>query len=386
MIHRFRWWARERAPSTPAVPSSPLESVVTQDEVVALDHVTKRLDGRMAVDDVSLTVRRGELFALIGPSGSGKTTAVRVICGIYRPDFGAVRLLGADRLPWPREVRDRFGYMPQTYSLYPRMTAVENLRYAAALHGMDTASARRRSTEVLELVDLADQRGRLTGEMSGGQRRRLALAVALMHDPELLFVDEPTAGLDPALRARLWTYFRQLSRGGRTVVVTTQYIDEAELTDRVAVMRAARLVALDTPVELARAAFGGEIVELRSADLTAQAARALAQLDGVHDVAFADLDTLEVVVDVAEAAAPRLLAALVQWGCTVQSIGIRRPRFEDVFVRLTGVAPQPESADGEGRDETDVPVTTYAMHGAAAGAAADGEAGAGAGEDSADEQ
>jgi ABC-2 type transport system ATP-binding protein len=170
----------------------------------------------------------------------------------------------------------------------------------------------------------------------------LALATALVHDPELLFVDEPTAGLDPALRARLWAYFRQLTRAERTVVVTTQYIDEAELTDRVAILRDARLVALGSPNELARQAFGGEIVELRSTDLTIQAARALTHVEGVHDVAFVGLDALHVVVDVAEEAAPRLLSALVREGCTVRSIGLRRPRFEDVFLRLTGVAPAAE--------------------------------------------
>jgi ABC-2 type transport system ATP-binding protein len=327
----------------PAVPDESLPAV--EGAIVEAIHLTKQLDGRLAVDDVSFAVREGELFALIGPSGSGKTTIVRMICGIYAADSGAVRLWGRRHVPWPRAFKNRFGYMPQSYSLYPRMTAAENLRYAAALHGVGRAATARRLAEVLELVDLTDQRARLAGEMSGGQRRRLALALSLMHDPELLFVDEPTAGLDPALRARLWTYFRQLTRAGRTVIVTTQYIDEAELTDRVAIMRTARLAALGTPLELAREAFGGEIVELHSPDLTAQAARALSRLEGVHDVAFADLETLQVVVDVAEEAAPRLLAALARWGCTVRAVGLRRPRFEDVFLRLTGVAPQPESSD-----------------------------------------
>jgi ABC-2 type transport system ATP-binding protein len=312
--------------------------------VVALSHVSKRLSGHLAIDDLTFAIQPGELFALIGPSGSGKTTTVRVICGVYAPDTGQVRLLGRDRLPWPRDLRTRFGYMPQSFSLYPRMTADENLRYAAALHGLPPDLTRRRLSELLELVDLEDQRHRLTGEMSGGQRRRLALAIALIHDPELLFVDEPTAGLDPALRARLWAYFRQLVLAGRSVVVTTQYIDEAELTDRVAIMRSARLIALGTPLDLARMAFGGEIVELRSADLTVEAARALAQVDGVHDVSFVDLETLRVIVDIAEEAAPRLLAVLARQGCTVRSIGLRRPRFEDVFLRLTGVVPPPESA------------------------------------------
>lgn len=318
------------------------------DAVVAVSHISKRLSGRLAVDDVSFDVRPGELFALIGPSGSGKTTTVRIICGVYTTDSGSVCLLGQERRPWSRSLKNRFGYMPQTLSLYPRMTAAENLRYIAALHGMRVDATTRRLAEVLDLVNLVEQRDRLAGEMSGGQRRRLALAVALMHDPELLFVDEPTAGLDPALRARLWAYFRQMCASGRSVIVTTQFIDEAELTDRVAIMRAARLTAIGSPANLARAAFGGEIVELRSNDLTALAARALSQLEGVHDVEFVGLDTLRVIVDVAEVAAPRLLAELARHGSTVHAIGLRRPRFEDVFLRLTGVAPEPESAAGNG--------------------------------------
>ncbi len=313
-------------------------------DIIELEHVTKRLDGRTVVADVSLAVQRGPLYALIGPSGSGKTTTVRMICGIYAPDAGTVRLFGHSHLPWSRALKQRFGYMPQTESLYPRLTATENLRYAAALQGVSREAATRRLAEVLQLVELTDQRQQLAGSMSGGQRRRLALAVALMHAPELLFVDEPTAGLDPALRIRLWAYFRALAQQGRTVVVTTQYIDEAELTDRVAILRAAQLVAVGTPAELAHRAFGGEIVVLRSPDMTTQAAKALAEMPGVHDVRFVDLETLEVVVEAAEAAAPYLLAALSRWGCTVPSIAMRRPRFEEVFLQLTGVAPSAASS------------------------------------------
>jgi ABC-2 type transport system ATP-binding protein len=338
------WWSTTRGRTSEAPVDNHAAEVAASDppSVVSLSSVTKRLDGRLAVGDLSFRIQRGDLFSLIGPSGSGKTTTVRLICGIYTADDGTVRLFGHVGAPWPRSVRQRFGYMPQAYSLYPRMTAAENLRYAAALHGLDARTTARRVRDLFDLVDLSDQRHRLAGTMSGGQRRRLALATALVHDPELLFVDEPTAGLDPALRARLWAYFRQLTRAERTVVVTTQYIDEAELTDRVAILRDARLVALGTPNELARQAFGGEIVELRSTDLTLQAARALTHVEGVHDVAFVGLDALQVVVDVAEEAAPRLLSALVREGCTVRSIGLRRPRFEDVFLRLTGVAPAAE--------------------------------------------
>lgn len=339
---RWRPW-RWRRSTRQAEDDATLRVLADPDRVVSLSSVTKRLDGRLAVDGISLHIQRGDLFSLIGPSGSGKTTTVRLICGIYTADDGTVRLFGHEGAPWPRELRQRFGYMPQAYTLYPRMTAAENLRYVAALHGLDARTTARRLHELFDLVDLSDQRHRLAEAMSGGQRRRLALATALVHDPELLFVDEPTAGLDPALRARLWAYFRQRTREGRTVVVTTQYIDEAELTDRVAILSEARLVALGSPGELARQAFGGEIVELRSGDLTIRAARALTQVEGVHDVAFIGLEALQVVVDVAEEAAPRILAALAREGCTVRSVGLRRPRFEDVFLRLTGMLPGVEA-------------------------------------------
>ena len=364
MVMRRGWWPGQRVQRE----SQANDQVASADAayVVSVSNVSKRLDGHFVVRDLSFQIRRGELFSLIGPSGSGKTTVVRLICGIYTPDDGTVRLLGHMGVPWPRAVRERFGYMPQGYSLYPRMTAVENLRYAAALHGLDARATSRRMRELLELMDLVEQRHRLAGTLSGGQRRRLALAAALVHDPQVLLVDEPSAGLDPALRARLWSYFRQLSRQDRTVIVTTQYIDEAELTDRVAILRSARLVALGTPMELARRAFGGEVVELRSTDLTIRAARALAQVEGVHDVAFAGLDALQVVVDVAEEAAPRLLSALVREGCTVRSIGLRRPRFEDVFLRLTDVNASAGSRTGaeasgfDGETLTRLPLTEHA--------------------------
>jgi ABC-2 type transport system ATP-binding protein len=163
----------------------------------------------------------------------------------------------------------------------------------------------------------------------------------------VLFVDEPTAGLDPALRARLWSYFRSLTGRGRTVIITTQHIDEAELTDAVAVLRAGRLVANGTPAALARQAFGGDVVLVQSADLTAKAARAVEQIAGVRGVRFADLETLEVVSERGEQVVPRILTVLAEEGCVVRAIGPRHPRFEEVFLRLTGVAPLPEFAGGD---------------------------------------
>jgi ABC-2 type transport system ATP-binding protein len=312
--------------------------------VLQLEGVTKRLEGREVVSDLSLAVAPRTLFALIGPSGSGKSTTVRLACGLYKPDAGTVRVLGHTHAPWPRAVRARIGYMPQGDSLYPRLTVSENLRYAGALRGLARAAVQARLADLLRLVDLEAQRTQQAERLSGGQRRRLALAVALVDEPDVLFVDEPTAGLDPALRARLWGYFRSLTSRGRTVVITTQHIDEAELTDQVAVLRGGRLVADGSPAILARQAFGGDVVLVQSADLTARAARAVEQIAGVQGVRFADLETLEVITERGEQAVPRILTVLAEEGCVVRSIGPRRPRFEEVFLRLTGVAPVPESA------------------------------------------
>jgi ABC-2 type transport system ATP-binding protein len=258
-----------------------------------------------------------------------------------------VSLLGHTRAPWPRALRARIGYMPQGDSLYPRLTVSENLRYAGALRGLARAAIRARVGDLLRLVELEAQRAQQAGRLSGGQRRRLALAIALVDEPEVLFVDEPTAGLDPALRARLWSYFRSLTGRGRTVIITTQHIDEAELTDAVAVLRAGRLVANGTPAALARQAFGGDVVLVQSADLTAKAARAVEQIAGVRGVRFADLETLEVVSERGEQVVPRILTVLAEEGCVVRAIGPRHPRFEEVFLRLTGVAPLPEFAGGD---------------------------------------
>ena len=305
---------------------------------VVLEHVTKRLGHREALRDLSLEVHKGELFALVGPSGCGKTTTVRLMCHLYLPTSGTVRVLGHDHQHWPAMMRERIGYMPQAVALYPRLTVEENLRYVAALYGLAPRQSGERIATLLDLVELSDARSALAANLSGGMRRRVALASALLHMPELIFVDEPTAGLDPALRVRLWRHFRALRDQGRSLVVTTQYIDEADYCDRVAVLQAGRLVALGTPEALRRQAFGGDVLELRSSDLTARSARELRRLPVVHEVELLGLDTLRVVVESARQSIPQVLAELKQHGVLVESVSERRPSFDEVFLRLTGGA------------------------------------------------
>jgi ABC-2 type transport system ATP-binding protein len=303
---------------------------------VVLDHVSKRLGKREVLHDLSLTVQPGELFALVGPSGCGKTTTVRLICNLYWPTSGTVRVLGHDYRHWPSDVRERIGYMPQTFALYPRLTVEENLRYVAALYGLSPQQRSGRIAPLLELLELADARATLAAHLSGGMRRRVALISALLHAPDLICVDEPTSGLDPALRVKLWQHFRALRDQGCSLVVTTQYIDEADYCDRVAVLRAGHLLALGTPEALRRQAFRGDVLELRSSDLSARSARALRRLPGVHEVEELGLDTLRVVVEVARLAIPRLIAELARHGVAVESISEHKPSFDEVFLRLTG--------------------------------------------------
>lgn len=323
--------AEERAPEDEALP-------------VVMEHVSKRLGKREALHDLSLTVRAGELLALVGPSGSGKTTTVRLMCNLYWPTSGTVRVLGHDYRQWPPGLRERIGYMPQTFALYPRLTVEENLRYVAGLYGLSPQQRNERIAVLLDLMELADARSTLAAHLSGGMRRRVALISALLHSPDLIFVDEPTAGLDPALRVRLWQHFKLLREQGCSLVVSTQYIDEADYCDRVAVLRAGHLLALDTPEALRRQAFGGDVLELRSSDLTARSARALHRLPGVHEVEELGLDTLRVVVEVARLAIPQLITELAKYGVAVESVSERRPSFDEVFLRLTGGALPPVGA------------------------------------------
>ncbi len=206
--------------------------------------------GRLhALDDVSLRVLQGTVVGVVGPNGAGKTTLIDVVCGLIRPDRGTVRVLGLDVKTHAAALRSRIGVLPQETALYDEVTPVQNLRFAAALYGIRRPDAR--ITEVLELEGLRSRANDAVRGFSGGMKRRLAIARALLHDPPLLILDEPTVGVDVEARHQIWAHVRSLRAGGRTVVLTTNYLDEAEaLCDRVAILRSGRLIAEDTPAAL----------------------------------------------------------------------------------------------------------------------------------------
>jgi ABC-2 type transport system ATP-binding protein len=308
---------------------SPAPGTGTADTVV-IDGVSVQFPEQLAVDDISLVVPAGAILGLIGPSGAGKTTTIRVLTGALVPTSGTVTVLGEEPRHFRRQTRERIGYMPQSFTLYQDLTVRENVDFVASLFGMLRRG--RRTKETLLLVDLWDVRGRRAGRLSGGMQRRLELACALVHDPALLFLDEPTAGIDPMLRARVWTELHRLRDAGRTLIVTTQYVNEAESCDMVALIANGRLLALATPDDLRREAVGGDIVVIETAAMFD--GEMLGSLPLVRHVRQDGPRRLTVVVDDAGTALPDVVEAVRARGGEVTSGREERPSFDDVFASL----------------------------------------------------
>ena len=313
-------------------------SAPAQPQAIAAQHVELAFGENLGVFDLNFTVPVGTIFGMIGPSGSGKTTTVRLLTGVYPPQKGELRVLGAVPSRFRTSMRERIGYMPQQFVLYPNLTVWENLNFVASMYGMRYFRRGKRLKEMLELVQLSDARNRLASKLSGGMQRRLSLACALAHNPALLFLDEPTAGIDPILRARFWEMFRSLRDEGHTFCVTTQYIGEAAYCDLVGVMREGRLLYVDTPDGLRRTALGGEVLKIV---VEPQQSRAAAQLLQRHDMvnevrlSRGTPGLVYVYVNDAGAALPTLLPELNnQPGVQVRQAEEYQPPFDDIFVAL----------------------------------------------------
>jgi ABC-2 type transport system ATP-binding protein len=313
-------------------------------EAAALVGVTRRFDDVTVLRDVSLSVRPGELVGVIGPSGAGKTTAVRILTGAIRPTEGTARVLGEDPTRLSPRTRERIGFMPQHMALYEDLTASENLDFVASLFGLLWLRRRRRIREILQLFELWDARARRARDLSGGMQRRVQLAAALIHDPELVFLDEPTAGIDPILRQTIWTELRRRRDQGTTLLVTTQLIVEAEECDSVALIAHGRVAAFAPPEELRRQAFGGEVLEVETEGILD--ASALASDAIVGTVRQVGPRTVHIVVDDAATAIPAIIEAVESSGSTVGSIREFRPSFDQVFAALVEGARGDAASDG----------------------------------------
>jgi ABC-2 type transport system ATP-binding protein len=236
--------------------------VMEESSIIDLDQVSLSFAPGVGVFDLDYSVESGSIFGLIGPSGCGKTTSVRLMLGLFRPDEGQVHVLGRNIHDLDRPVREQIGYSPQHFVLYPELTVSENLRFVASLYGIGLRKRQKRINDMLTLVELSDERTRLAKDLSGGMRKRLELAAALLHQPKLVFADEPTGGIDPVLRGKIWEYIHSYREAGNTLFITTQYVDEASYCDLVGIMFQGRMIHIDTPVNLRRTAMGGDVIDM----------------------------------------------------------------------------------------------------------------------------
>ena len=311
--------------------------------IITAAGVTRVFDGRTVVDGLTFDVPAGTILGVIGPSGSGKTTTVRMLTGTLGRTRGEVAVLGEDPRRFSRRARGRIAYMPQLFSLYEDLSAQENVGFVAALYGIGPLKRRHLIRRALEVVDLTDARHRLARDLSGGMQRRLELACALVHSPDVLFVDEPTAGIDPMLRQAIWDELRNLRNEGRTLLVTTQYVAEAEYCDRVALIADGELVALDTPDELRKLVFGGEVLEVTTE--RAVDPEALADVAGVTGVRQPAARQLFVTTDDAATTTPQIIETLRRAGIGVVGLEEHQPTFDEVFTGL--VEQRRAERDGE---------------------------------------
>ncbi len=300
---------------------------------VVVEKLVKRFGNFVAVDQVNLEVRKGEIFGFLGPNGAGKSTTIRMLCGLLKPTSGRAEIVGYDVSRYPETVRQNIGYMSQKFSLYNDLTVIENIRLFAGLYSVPANNLKQRIEWTLRMANLKGQENLITGTLPGGWKQRLALGCAVLHKPPVIFLDEPTSGVDPITRRQFWELIHQMAGDGVTVFVTTHYMEEAEYCNRLALIFRGKIVALGTPSELKRDSMNGELLLVECEPLGA-AVEALQSAPGVMDAAVFG-NALHLVVADAARSAPQLESYLAKYGVTVTRMEKIHPSLEDVFVSLT---------------------------------------------------
>jgi ABC-2 type transport system ATP-binding protein len=320
------------------------------DTVIEVRDLTKRFDGFTAVDGVSFEVGRGEVVGYLGPNGSGKTTTIRMLLGLLRPTSGGATVLGYDIVRDAERIRPRAGYMSQRFALYEDLTVSENLRFYGGVYGLAGDRLATRMGEMLELVGLDGQHDERAGALAGGWRQRLAMAIALVHEPPLLFLDEPTSGVDPEARRAFWDIIYSLAEGGTTVLVTTHYMDEAEHCGRLGIMHQGRLLAMDTPTRL-RETVAGDRWNVSPPDAVSPIAiiDALGATPGVSRAGLLGDQVHVITARGAHDPASLRRALAPALGPTVDAVAVEPAEvtLEDVFTVLTGGIPDRNDEETE---------------------------------------
>ena len=303
--------------------------------IVARD-VHRSFGDTEVIHGLDFEIDEGSIFGFIGPSGSGKTTTIRMLTGVHPPSSGDLTVLGRAPRSYKAKDRSRIGYLPQLSVLFPSLTLKQNLAFVASVYGMGWPRGKR-LRDSLEFVELWDDRGKRLRDSSGGMQRRLALAASLVHQPEIMFLDEPTVGIDPVLRRKFWDQFTALRDEGRTLFVTTQYVSEAAYCDVVGVISEGRMIALDTPEGLRRQAFGGEVIEIRAPQpVDRPMLKELSELEVVRSCERINEEgrLIRVTTGMAQEAIPRIGDWFDDRGQPLESIRTEQPSFDDVFVAL----------------------------------------------------
>ena len=292
--------------------------------------LTRRFGDFVAVDNLTFDVAPGEIFGFLGGNGAGKSTTIRMLCGLLRPTSGSARVGGADVSRDPEGVKRRIGYMSQRFSLYEKLTVEQNVTFFGGIYGLDRDRLAARRAFVIDMAGLRGREAMLTGALSGGWRQRLALGCAILHEPPIVFLDEPTGGVDPLSRRRFWRLIEELARGGVTVLVTTHYLDEAEHCHRIAIIQAGRLAALGTTAELKQVFAGRPIVEIRAT----QPVEAMRVLAGMPDVEKTSIfgTAVHAVLKDASLGPDSLRQRLTAGGIEVSATSLVEPSLEDVFL------------------------------------------------------
>jgi ABC-2 type transport system ATP-binding protein len=298
------------------------------DTVIQVENLTHRFGDFVAVDHINFQISPGEVVGYLGPNGSGKTTTIRMLLGLLEPSEGKATVLGFDAFRQSEEVRKRVGYMSQKFALYDDLTVLENLTFYGGVYGIRD---KRQIRATLELVGLMGHDSTLSGSLSAGWRQRLALAIALVHQPKLLFLDEPTSGVDPTARRAFWDLIYEMAEGGVTILVTTHYMDEAEYCERVGIMRDGKLLAMDTPLKLKKQFIPGDVWEVLVEPLEASLS-AIKDIKGVLQVGLTGDHIRTITVPGFEKAA--LQKGLTEKGIKIANIVHGEPTLEDVFLSL----------------------------------------------------
>jgi ABC-2 type transport system ATP-binding protein len=299
---------------------------------IEVEGLTKRFGRFTAVDNVSFNVARGEILGFLGANGAGKTTIIRMLCGLLSPTSGRATVGGFDVVRQSEQVKCNIGYMSQKFSLYPDLTVVENLTFFGGVYGISASKLRERTGWALEMAGLRGREKSLTSELSGGWRQRLALGCAILHEPKIVFLDEPTSGVDPVSRRSFWELIDRLAEAGTTVFVTTHYLDEAEYCNHVMLIHAGRLIAGGSPSELKARTFQTPILEVRSDRLIDALTTLQAQSWALETAIFGD--ALHVRVEDEARGSELIRTALAGRGIAVEHVGRIVPSLQDVFIDL----------------------------------------------------